>query len=719
MKGFRLSGLLVLLSSLLCWHPVFANEAGDCFVPINQPITTVDREATPDSTKSTPTPSDTIRALTEVTVHSRIRHHETIEPQLLRSTDIEHLNAHNVADALRFASGVTMKDYGGMGGLKTVNLRSMGSEHVGIYYDGIELGNAQNGVIDLGQLSLDNIEEVGIYQGQRSAILQTASDFVHAGSVYIRTRRGLDLTALHPQRLRTRLQVGAAGLARLSALYERRLDDRFNLSLNVEGLSANGRYPFRYRRINMDGTVAYDTTATRHNGDIQALRAEVNLLSRLSDQSHWEAKAYTYHSSRGIPGAIVNNVWRRGERQSDDNTWLQSTWQRDFASCYTLKALAKYAHYRTHYLNRDTTQLMVDNTYRQQEAYLSVIQVFELRRWWSLSLSLDGRWNHLDANVARFAHPSRWSALASLAMAMDLHPLQLQASLAHASIYDRNALTSTNATHRNWAPALFASLSLSPALKLTGFAKRSFRMPTMNDLFYTDMGNAMLDPETALQYDLGLEWSSTSPRTTPSQGSETRAHHSARSGYAASSALSYQFSAHLYHNAVHDKIVAYPKGQQFRWTMLNLGRVHIDGIDLSASIQSRISSNMTLSGRLSYTYQQARDVTDPSTSYYGDQIPYTPWHNGSASLMLTGREWDVALNQVYTGERYCQQENLPFHHLQPWYTTDMHLSYRFAWGPSRCKATLEVNNLWDQQYDVIINYPMPGRNMNVTLQCEF
>lgn len=41
---------------------------------------------------------------------------------------------------------------------------------MGVFYDGIELGNAQNGVIDLGRFSLDNMEAVTLYNGQKSAI---------------------------------------------------------------------------------------------------------------------------------------------------------------------------------------------------------------------------------------------------------------------------------------------------------------------------------------------------------------------------------------------------------------------------------------------------------------------------------------------------------------------------------------------------------------------
>jgi len=637
---------------------------------------------------------DSVRVIDNIIIKGKIRYHETIEPQTLRSEELEKVNAHTVADALRFMSGVQLKDYGGIGGLKTVNLRSLGSQHVGIYYDGIELGNAQNGVIDLGQFSLDNVEEISVYQGQRSAIMQTASDFANAGSLYIRTRRNLNLSGEHRQQVRIRLQTGASSLMRLSGLYERQLGERVQLSANVEGLSTNGRYRFNYRRRNLDGSIAYDTIATRQNGDVQSLRAELNLNGRIDD-GQWNAKAYTYHSSRGIPGAIVNNVWKRGERQSDNNTFVQGAWQKDVSDIYTLRTLAKYANYRTHYINRDTTQLMVDNVYRLQEVYLSVVNVIELLPWWSVSANYDMRWNYLSADIVQFAEPTRWSHLGSLATALDLHQVQMQASIVVSHVKDRTKIGIDKAALAHWTPALFVSYSPTGWLQFTGFAKKSFRMPTFNDLYYTNIGNTLLVPESAIQYDCGVRLES---------------HHTGLMG---------RLEMHAYHNSVHNKIVAYPKGQQFRWTMLNLGRVHIDGLDVQGNGTWQISRDLSLSTKIQYTYQRARDVTDKAASYYGDQIPYTPWHNGSATLMLDYGAWDLAYNFVYTGERYCQQENIHYNHLQPWYTSDLHMSWRHAFGDYRCKTTIEVNNLLDQQYDVIINYPMPGRNINVTLACEF
>ena len=131
---------------------------------------------------------DSLQQLQELTV-SASRRTEVIAPQKLSGDELEKLNSLSVADAIRYFSGVQLKDYGGVGGLKTVNMRSLGANHVGVFYDGIQLGNAQNGQIDLGKFSLDNMEEIALYNGQKSEIFQSAKDFGNSGAVYLRSRR--------------------------------------------------------------------------------------------------------------------------------------------------------------------------------------------------------------------------------------------------------------------------------------------------------------------------------------------------------------------------------------------------------------------------------------------------------------------------------------------------------------------------------------------------
>ena len=638
-----------------------------------------------------PAHADSIRHISEVVVSSRMSMRQTIPSATLKGEELRRMSSLSVADALRYFSGLQLKDYGGVGGIKTVNIRSMGSNHLGVFYDGIELGNAQNGQIDLGQFSLDNVEEISLYNGQKSAVFQPAVDFGNAGSVYIRTRMPRFADGRRSN-LVARVKYGSSDTFRFSTLWEQRLGSNVSSSLSAGVLTSSGRYKFRYRRVTAQGTTAYDTTAVRHNGDIWAFRVEGNVNGQ-TRHGLWSMKAYTYNSERGIPGAIVSNVWRRGERQWDHNTFVQGMAQQSVGRRFTTKVLAKYAYYDTRYVNNDTTQMHVDNTFRQQEVYVSSANVYELTGRWSLSASYDFKWNKLNADLPRFAYPHRYSNYVSVATAADLGRLKIQASLMNVWVKDHARNMRTAKALSACTPALFVSVRPFDVqwLSLRAFAKRSYRMPTFNDLYYTDVGNANLRPESAVQYDMGVL-------------AEQRWSHGA--------VRRLMLQADGYYNTVHDKIVAYPKGQQFRWTMLNLGRVHIKGLDIQAQADMAVTHSLMATLRMQYTYQDARDVTSPATSYYRDQIPYIPWHSGSVVAGLQWRGWDLTYSMIYTGDRYSQQENIAYNHLQPWYTSDMTL----AWHDRRWRVRLDVNNLFSQDYDVILNYPMPKRNYMLSVE---
>ncbi len=661
-------------------------------------------------TKAETTQKDSIQTIKGVEITARLTQREIVPAQSLKSIELQRLNSQSVADALRYFSGIQLKDYGGVGGIKTVDIRSMGTHHLGIFYDGIELGNAQNGQIDLGQFSLDNIDEISLYNGQKSAIFQPASDFGNAGSVYIRTRKPRFFNGKN-YNLKLKAKYGSSDLVRLSALWEQHILPTVSTSLNAEHLTSSGKYKFNYRRVTPSGDVAYDTTAIRQNGDIRADRVDFN-VNGILERGYWNTKVYFYNSQRGIPGAIVNNVWRRGERQGDLNFFVQNRFQKDITDRFSTQWLAKYAFYRTHYVNKDTTQLPADNRFWQQEFYLSTSNAYEILPNWSISASYDFRWNKLNADTYRFVFPTRFSNMISLATAFEARFIRIQGSVLASFIHDKlhpttRLMPGMKATDNitKFTPALFidfpiidkATNGASTKLSVRTFAKRSFRMPTFNDLYYTDLGNSNLKPESATQYDLGVVFNKQ---------------------YNGHLLKNVQFQADGYYNTIHDKIIAYPKGQQFRWTMLNLGRVHIMGIDVMGAIALQPINDLVVTARLQYTYQDARDVTNASDVFYKDQIPYIPYNSGSAIVNLAYHNWTLNYSFIYSGKRYNQQENIPNNYMQPWYTSDVSLQYDFKAFGTKCRAMLEVNNILNQKYDVILNYPMPGINGLVGLQVE-
>ena len=606
------------------------------------------------------------------------------------------MNTLSVADAIRYFSGVQIKDYGGVGGIKTVNIRSMGTNHIGVYYNGIQLGNAQNGQVDLGKYSLENIDEIMLYNGQKSDIFQSAREFGSAGSIYLNSRKPKfeDNKRVH---LRAALKAGSFALINPSVLFEAKITDKMSLSMNAEVVHSNGKYKFRYRRVTPAGEVAYDTTAIRQNGDVNAARIETGLNYYYSNTGFWKIQGYYYNSERGIPGAIVNNVWRSGERLWDRDMFLQSTWKDEFFNRWAVKVNAKYAYDHTRYVNNDSKLQRVDNTYNQQEAYLSWANKVAVFNWWDISLSYDLQWNGLSnyINASRFSH---WLSLATAFNVYDY--LRIQASVLGTFINEENREREQAPDKYKFTPGLF--LSYKPFkqidLRLNAFYKQAYRYPTFNDLYYTDMGNAYLNPELSIQHNVGISYNCLQQK---------QIFHL------------FNISADFYYNKVKDKIIAYPKGQQFRWTMLNLGLVKIHGIDANMQMTLQFPYDIALTTKLQYTYQQAIDVTDPNDTYYKNQIPYIPWHSGSAIGIFSWRSYALNYSFIYVGKRYNQQENTIYNYTQPWYTHDLSISGSWKINKVLLKASLEINNLFDQDYDVILNYPMPKRNYRGTIAIEY
>lgn len=640
---------------------------------------------------------DSIHSIKEVVVVGN-NQPGVIPAQIMGGEELQRLNSLSVADALRFFSGVQLKDYGGVGGIKTINIRSMGTNHVGVFYDGIELANAQNGQVDLGMYSLDNMQTISLYNGQKSQIFQTAKEFASAGSVYLQSRVP-EFEEGKTYNMKAKLKLGSFDLVNPSLLMELKVSDHVSASFSGEWLSSSGKYKFRYRRKAVRGDeLMYDTTAVRQNGDIRATRMEGALFGQIKG-GDWMLKAYNYTSERGVPGAIVNNVWRRGERISDNNSFFQGYIQKRLTPKYQTKLSAKYSCFLTKYVNKDTTVMMIDNVYRQKEFYLSTQHQYDITNFWKVSGAYDFQWNNMDADMYGFVHPTRWNHMLSLATSLAWGGFKMQGSVVYNYVHDVTRDVESPADKNTWMPAVF--LYYKPfaevGFSLRAFYKKSFRMPTFNDLYYAEMGNSKLNPEYTTQYDIGFAYYSKRMK-----------------------GLLYEWAVQVdgYRNFVSDKIVAYPKGAQFRWTMLNLGKVHINGLDAKMSATFRPVRKLYFTTRLQYTYQQAIDVTNPADTYYRDQIPYIPWQSGSAVVQMDYGTWGLNYSFIYTGERYNQQENIIYNHTQPWYTHDLSVQKSFCWRNYQAKVALEVNNLLSQDYDVILNYPMPKRNYRVTLTFE-
>lgn len=618
---------------------------------------------------------------------------ELIPAQVLLGKDLSNLNSHSVADALRYFSGVQIKDYGGIGGLKTINIRSMGSQHIGVFYDGIQLGNAQNGVVDLGKFSLDDVEEISLYNGQKSEIFQPAKDFGSSGSIYIQPKRP-NFNAKNTN-LVFRLKNSSIDLFNPSFRLEQKLSEKMSMSFSSEFLQSDGVYKFRYHKKYPNGKTAYDTIAKRQDSDIRAKRWELGVFGK-----GWDARGYAYESDRGIPAAIVNGRFgARGQRLNDRNYFIQTSFKKKMFPKLETQWKGKFAYDETKYTDT-VSSIKIQNRYIQREVYLSSSALYSATPHWDFSISTDFQWNNLDADLVNFSYPTRYTEMLAVATTFQKNRWKVLASVLGTFVQEKVEQNTKSPNKNEWTPSLF--LSYQPwkeqDFTLRAFYKKSFRMPTFNDLYYTMIGTSNLKPEYTHQYNLGFTY-------------QNRKNHRFFEEF--------YLKTDAYFNKVENKIIAAPNGSMFRWAMLNLGKVEILGIDANLHTKFRIK-DLKIKPLLSFTYQKARDFSSREDNFYGHQIPYTPWYSGTFSVMTEHKSWGLHYSFVYVGERYdVNQNNIAYNYVQPWYTHDISVQKRFLWGKQEFGASLEINNLLNQYYDVVLNYPMPGRNFKLILNWKW
>ncbi|WP_413511250.1 TonB-dependent receptor [Myroides odoratus] len=664
-------------------------------------------------------PRDTLTSLKEIVIRKEA-YANLIPVQTLEGESLQRLNSYSVADALRYFAGVKIKDYGGMGGMKTVDVRNMGTHHVGVFYNGIEVGNAQNGLVDLSKFSLDNIEAISLYQGQRSTPLQAAKEYASASSLYIQTKKP-HFAADEKIHTYFKYKLGSIQWTNPSARMDLKINEKISTSISAEYLYSNGDYKFRQKRFNLDGSVAYDTLGHRKNSGIESYRFENSWFGK-DEVNTWQANIYYYQSHRGLPEAVIKKstatleTEKNNEQQKDTNIRIQGEWTRLVSASYQFLLKGKFAYDKMHYKSRKTVDFQgeevtynpqFDNTYCQQDWYVSAAHLFALSPIWKISLATDLQYAKLNATRlgqgTPFSYPERYTFYTALSTHLDLGAFKAQASVLGTFTNEKVKYNYQAPNRSLFTPSLFLSYKPWEDRNFTihTFYKHIYRLPTFNDLYYTQIGTAHLKPEYTRQVNVGF---------THQQEVKSKA------------LKSVELSLDTYYARITDKIIASPTSSMMRWMMSNLGKVENYGIESQVKSTWEVLQAVQVNVGLTYEYTIAKDLSvTPSgkPSYYGDQIPYAPWHSGSSVVGIDYRNWGLNYSFIYVGKRYNgNKNNSQRNELQPWYTHDLAVQKKIKWNKWNIQLSAEANNLANQYYEVVTNFPMPGRNFRLTVRVD-
>ena len=645
-----------------------------------------------------------VHELEGVTVTESQRRHtltSTAPLHLLDRRDMLSMGITDMADALHRLPGITLRDYGGAGGMKTVSVRGFGAKHTGVSYDGVMLSECQSGEIDLSRYSLDNVEGLSLTIGDNDDIFIPARQSSTPAVLNIETlRMRTDDTRPH---LTAQVKQGSFGLISPFVRYEQNLSNRFAFSLVGEYTYADNDYPYSIQNGN-------ETVSDRRsNSRMNSWHGELNFLYQTNRVSRLSGKLYYYDNDRQLPGQVHYYTNLSGEALRDRNAFGQLLYQTRWDDKLSLKWLAKYNWAESVYRDRMMQGGVNDASYWQREVYSSAVLLYTPDERWAMDYSMDYAFNNLNGSSWRtlVGKPYRHTMLQSATAKYQSRWLKVIVRLL-LSLY-LNGQSEMPATTRQdvqqnsadnmqrLSPSLSVSYKLlaDQDLYVRASYKNIFRSPTFNESYYYHYGSTNLKPESTDQLNVGVTY--TAPLSRRNMLTVT---------------------LDGYYNHVKDMIVAVPQNM-FVWTCVNLDKVRSYGLDATMSASRQVAEGHQVAVAGSYSYQRVEDRNNPDATTYGYQVAYMPRHQGSLSVSYENPWVNVSLHGTSVSSRWPNNNHYEGTLIAGYTDCGATLWRQFRWHRHQLEARFDLKNVFDKHYEIVANYPMPGRNYQISINYKF
>ena len=613
---------------------------------------------------------------------------------LVEKSTIERSPAISLAGVVSGVSGVFVKDYGSASGLKTVSQRGFGAEHTLVLLNGVRISSFQNGLVDLGLFPVTEIHQVEILHGGNSAAF--GADAV-AGVMNIVTR-----VQESPRSLDVESSFGSFGYQRL------------RLSSGFASSNAGFRASFMKERSAEDFPFVFrngplQESLSRSNTDFSARYA--TLQSSVTPWNHavMNLFAHGYLSERGVGGPVVSNTSLSQARQADEDDIVQLGLSAEVADAATITVTGQthyvYQRYRDPDLNVGSS-VGLDTYFKHVDSRVVSSLTGEVSE--NLKLSAGGEFARTTASGNSIGLTiSRWHGGAFLAAEQTM--IQKKSILSNLLVYPSLRFDAFTSSMPSWSPyvALVAHLeefSLGPIDHIRPLIRsslsRNFRIPTFNELYYRGgggFGNSELRPERSTAYDLGGMVSAT-----------CGGHHILQLSF--------------FHNSMIDRIVWVPAGT-FSVTPKNIRKVETSGLEAAYSWDP-VHGNLIVDVNYTFVRSLKRSLDSPSDQNLNTQLPYVPRESANFSIRWSVGVEMFGLSRVegfvtdqLAGFRYTSEDNtsfLPYHHI-----VSGGIIGRWAIAHISIDTKLDLQNIFNEEYQLILGYPMPLRSLRLSLRVGY
>ena len=591
---------------------------------------------------------------------------EFIPHTIINKNDINSLAPVQISDVLTLSPGVNIRDYGGLSGMKTISIRGTGSSRTLIMLDGIPISSTQNSSFDLSNIAVPIIRDIEIVRGGTSAIF---GGNAVGGTINLRTD-------LLPENI-ANINLGIGSFGELStSISGNYITENSYISANATYLQSDGNFKFNYKQF--EKTI----TTYRENADYNNLSLSIAGKTNIKKWDLWTRIIYN-KIEKGVPGALLQGTLEESNDRLQENNFIFSlNTKRVLENLsilkFSLSTKINNSSFVEPYKTAQPKSMFYLKDIGVNSKYLN--KLFNMNNELLFSFFI----SNLSGNML---DPSMDSVVNRTTLSLAYHiEKDIETKLQNKLYFNaggRIDYISTSETALSYLISTSYNIDKIKTNFISNFS-HNFRSPNFNEMYYRNYGTKDLKNETSNNLNLSIN----------------------------TNLLKYIILdiTGFYINTK-DMIVSVPK-TPVSWSANNLDKVVSKGIELSLNILPN-TIPLVNNFSISYTLQETIDKEKKSITY-NKHIPYVPQEQITVFLD-TKLPYNIHIGSKcdYSSFRYIQADNDIKNILPSYFIANIYAYKNLLINNINFMLRFECNNIFNEQYELVQNYVMPGRNFRI------
>lgn len=618
-------------------------------------------------------------SLEEVTIYPTFQKSKPVSLELPKKL-IESQLAVDLGQLTLFFPGVQLKSYGDIGGMKTVQFRSLGAGHSTFVQDYQQLSTSQSGQADLSQIPAEFIHSLALIVLNPTNLKIPVSSKLAGNVIFMESQ--LVSYPNDKSALKLGLQFGSFQLYQ-GTLLGKLVSKKMHWAAAGKIRSYDGKYPFRYSNGNtVEQAKRLNNGLFEHYGNLVG-EYQINTNQKL----RLVVNANQYNKE--LAGAVIfyNPSIDQYLNGYGVGTGLQHELNLNKTAFFTR---INYQYQALQYVDSAylNNQGYLDNRFYSQQLDGDFQLKHQINSNWSFAAG-GGITSEMVKSITLPNAPNR-TIIPGFIGVEKSGVFNFSLQLGQQYVYHS---ASNKREDWNFLPAFVGGIQLGKDNLLQLILKSTLRLPSFSEMYYQQIGNTDLKAEKATIASLRYSFEKKINKWQT------------------------QLIFEPFFTHVTNKILAIPTKNLFIWSIQNIGKTQAYGVE--ATFQNGIQlKKHTLSFRTNYTFQYAVDLTDPSSATYRNILSYSPLHNGAISLGYSIKKIYIFVSGTAMSSRYTLNENKPVYQLEGFYSIDAGIQYKLQLKKGIFGLNFQLKNITNNYYSYIAYYILPGFNGTIRLTYE-